>query len=39
MMLTDEQGILLIHPFKVTVKQLPLFIFNETITGFNLTDW
>ncbi|CAD8204886.1 unnamed protein product [Paramecium octaurelia] len=37
--LVSEKGVMIMHPYKVTVEQLPLFIYNETITGFNVTDW
>ncbi|CAD8207813.1 unnamed protein product [Paramecium pentaurelia] len=37
--LVSEKGVMIMHPYKVTVEQLPLYIYNESITGFNLTDW
>ncbi|CAD8123309.1 unnamed protein product [Paramecium sonneborni] len=37
--LVSEKGIMIMHPYQVTVEQLPLYIYNESITGFNLTDW
>lgn len=27
------------HPFDVDVSELPLYIYNESYTGFNYTDW
>ncbi|CAD8155777.1 unnamed protein product [Paramecium pentaurelia] len=37
--LVSDKGVMIMHPYKVTVEQLPLYIYNESITGFNLTDW
>ncbi|CAD8196182.1 unnamed protein product [Paramecium octaurelia] len=37
--LVSEKGVMIMHPYKVTVEQLPLYIYNESITGFNQTDW
>ncbi|CAK85610.1 unnamed protein product (macronuclear) [Paramecium tetraurelia] len=37
--LVSEDGTLIMHPFTVKADQLPLYIYNETFTGFNLTDW
>lgn len=35
----SEDGTLIMHPFTVQANYLPLFIYNESYTGFNLTDW
>ncbi|CAD8120929.1 unnamed protein product [Paramecium sonneborni] len=37
--LVSEKGVMIMHPYIVTVEQLPLYIYNESITGFNFTDW
>lgn len=37
--MVSEDGTLIMHPFTVKVDELPLYIFNESYTGFNLTDW
>ncbi|CAD8123308.1 unnamed protein product [Paramecium sonneborni] len=37
--LVSASGIMIMHPYKVNVDQLPLYIFNQSITGFNQSDW
>ncbi|CAD8179362.1 unnamed protein product [Paramecium octaurelia] len=37
--LISNEGIMIMHPYKVSNEYLPLYIFNQTITGFNQTDW
>ncbi|CAD8102754.1 unnamed protein product [Paramecium sonneborni] len=37
--LISNEGIMIMHPYKVSEEYLPLFIYNETITGFNYSDW
>ncbi|CAD8102048.1 unnamed protein product [Paramecium sonneborni] len=37
--LISNEGIMIMHPYKVSNEYLPLFIYNETITGFNQSDW
>lgn len=37
--LASGDGTLIMHPFNVSAKLLPIYIYNETITGFNKTDW
>ncbi|CAD8207815.1 unnamed protein product [Paramecium pentaurelia] len=37
--LVSASGIMIMHPYKVSVDQLPLYIYNQSITGFNQSDW
>ena len=39
MYLISNEGIMIMHPYKISEKELPLYIYNDTITGFNYTDW
>lgn len=32
-------GIMIMHPYNVTPNLLPLYFYNESITGFNDNDW
>ncbi|CAK83811.1 unnamed protein product (macronuclear) [Paramecium tetraurelia] len=37
--LVTLDGILVMHPYKITPKQLPLYFYNTSITGFTEEDW
>ncbi|CAD8094654.1 unnamed protein product [Paramecium primaurelia] len=37
--LVSDSGIMIMHPYGVGVEQLPLYIYNQSITGFNKSDW
>ncbi|CAD8204880.1 unnamed protein product [Paramecium octaurelia] len=37
--LVSTSGIMIMHPYQVGVDQLPLYIYNQSITGFNQSDW
>ncbi|CAD8196180.1 unnamed protein product [Paramecium octaurelia] len=37
--LVSASGIMIMHPYQVSVEQLPLYIYNQSITGFNVSDW
>ncbi|CAD8097127.1 unnamed protein product [Paramecium primaurelia] len=37
--LVSLDGILIMHPYKITSDQLPLYFYNTTITGFTEEDW
>ncbi|CAD8115977.1 unnamed protein product [Paramecium primaurelia] len=37
--LISNEGIMIMHPYQVSNEYLPLYIFNQTITGFNQIDW
>ncbi|CAD8155779.1 unnamed protein product [Paramecium pentaurelia] len=37
--LVSDSGIMIMHPYEVGVEQLPLYIYNQSITGFNTSDW
>ncbi|CAD8169976.1 unnamed protein product [Paramecium octaurelia] len=39
MYLISNDGIMIMHPYQVSADYLPLYIYNQTITGFNFTDW
>ncbi|CAD8112558.1 unnamed protein product [Paramecium sonneborni] len=37
--LASLDGILIMHPYNITSDKLPLYFYNESITGFNSRDW
>lgn len=39
MLLVDKNGILLVHNFQNPDLIMPLYIYNETVTGYSLNDW
>ncbi|CAK57434.1 unnamed protein product (macronuclear) [Paramecium tetraurelia] len=37
--LASLDGILIMHPFNITFDKIPLYFYNQSITGFGLEDW
>ncbi|CAD8166594.1 unnamed protein product [Paramecium pentaurelia] len=37
--LASLDGILIMHPFNITSDKIPLYFYNQSITGFSLQDW
>ncbi|CAD8199816.1 unnamed protein product [Paramecium octaurelia] len=37
--LVSLDGIMILHPYKITSQQLPLYFYNTSITGFTEDDW
>lgn len=37
--LVDKNGLLLVHNFKNPEFIMPLYFYNETITGYTISDW
>lgn len=38
-LLVDEVGTLIVHNFRVTFQDLPLYFNKTSITGFSESDW
>ncbi|CAD8115694.1 unnamed protein product [Paramecium sonneborni] len=37
--LASLDGILIMHPYNITSDKLPLYFYNQSITGFDFKDW
>jgi hypothetical protein len=37
--LVSDDGVLIMHPYNVSADHIPLYIYNEAITGFSHASW